>query len=86
MDMSKAFLTHLEVMPPTLSGPSLKDYFPTTVLAVFSVIDMPSPSSVIVRWVLKEHHGSYHPSFDQLGVRRNSIGTPNTKEVTSLTN
>lgn len=85
MDMSKAFLTHLEVMPPTLSGPSAKDIFLTTILAVFSVTDMSSLSSVVVRWVLRENQGSYHPSFDQLGVRRNSTGTPSTKEVISLT-
>jgi len=81
MDMSKAFLTHLEVMPPTFSGPSVNQYFPTTILAVYSVTNMSTPSSVIVRWILRETQGSLHPSFDQLGFRRGSVSTPNTKEV-----
>ncbi|RPB28463.1 hypothetical protein L211DRAFT_818153 [Terfezia boudieri ATCC MYA-4762] len=80
MDMSKAFLTHLEVMPPTFSGPNVHQYFPTTILAIYSVMNMLTPSSVIVRWVLRETQGSLHPSFDQLGVRRGSVSTPNTKE------
>lgn len=81
IDTSKAFLTHLEVMPPTFSGPTQNQYFPTTILAVFSVMNMSTPSSVIVRWILRENQGSLHPSFDQLGVRRNSVSTSNTKEV-----
>ena len=84
MDMSKAFLTHLEVMPPTFSGPNVHQYFPTTIMAVYSVMNMLTPSSVIIRWILRETQGSLHPSFDQLGVRRGSVSTLNTKEVCPL--
>ena len=72
IDTSKAFLTHLEVLPPTLSGPSAQQYFPTTILAVYSVLNAATPMSVIVRWKFWTNPGSLHPAFDQLGVRRSS--------------
>ncbi|KAI5808817.1 mediator complex, subunit Med16 [Peziza echinospora] len=81
IDMSKAFLTNLEVIPPTFSGPGRGQFFPTTVMAVYSVMNVGGPSSVVVRWILREMPASLHPSFDQLGVRRNSISTPATKEI-----
>ncbi|KAF8474729.1 mediator complex, subunit Med16 [Kalaharituber pfeilii] len=80
MDMSKAFLTHLEIIPPTFSGHAQQQYFPTTIMAVYSVMNMSIQSSIVVRWILRETPGSLHPSFDQLGNRRNSVTSPSTAE------
>ncbi|KAL7273205.1 Mediator of RNA polymerase II transcription subunit 16 [Rhizina undulata] len=79
-DVSKAQLTHFEMLGPTPGPPNIPNV--PGVLAVFSS-ETPDgqPSSIVCRWNLKESAYELHPSFTQLGVRRASVTAPTSNEI-----
>ncbi|KAI2466218.1 RNA polymerase II mediator complex subunit Sin4 [Annulohypoxylon bovei var. microspora] len=81
LDTSMSKLTHVEMLPAIHNG-STKEWSPVVVLTVRSIIpELNSPyeqevQSIIDRWeLLSDQQQSLHSAFEQLGARRNSVGT-----------
>jgi mediator of RNA polymerase II transcription subunit 16, fungi type len=79
-DISRAQLSHLEIMGPTPGPPHIPNV--PGVLAVFSHQKQDDQKfSVLSRWILKESPCTLHPSFDQIGARRASVSSPTAAEL-----
>ncbi|KAI1206459.1 RNA polymerase II mediator complex subunit Sin4 [Annulohypoxylon truncatum] len=92
LDSSISKITHVEMLPPIHNG-STKDWSPAIVLTVRSIIpEQNSPyeqevQSIIDRWeLLTDQQQSLHSAFEQLGARRNSVGStpPNGSRLKKL--
>ncbi|KAI5865169.1 RNA polymerase II mediator complex subunit Sin4 [Durotheca rogersii] len=81
LDASMSRITHIEMLPTIFSAPT-KEWSPAMILTVRSYIPQPnSPyaqeaQSILDRWeLLTDQQQSPHPAFEQLGARRNSVGS-----------
>ncbi|KAI1504605.1 RNA polymerase II mediator complex subunit Sin4 [Biscogniauxia marginata] len=81
LDASMTNISHIEMLPAFFNFPA-KEWSPIVVLTVRSFVPEPnSPynhevQSIIDRWeLLTDHKQTLHPAFEQLGTRRNSVGT-----------
>ena len=84
-DISRAQLSHLEMIPPAPQSSKQSEPSHPTIMAVFSYVPtlLGEPQqntdtfSVIARWELRWTAQNLHPSFDKLGTRRNSVSSAN---------
>ncbi|KAI1485217.1 RNA polymerase II mediator complex subunit Sin4 [Biscogniauxia mediterranea] len=81
LDASMTNISHIEMLPSFFNFPA-KEWSPMVVLTVRSFVPEPnSPynhevQSIIDRWeLLTDHKQTLHPAFEQLGTRRNSVGS-----------
>ncbi|OTB06539.1 hypothetical protein M426DRAFT_9670 [Hypoxylon sp. CI-4A] len=85
MDSSMSKITHIEMLPALLTSPQNKEWSPMIILTVRSFVpEQNSPyaqdtQSIIDRWeLLSDQQQTVHSDIDQLGNRRNSVGSPPT--------
>ncbi|KAH8676246.1 RNA polymerase II mediator complex subunit Sin4 [Xylariales sp. PMI_506] len=81
LDPSMTQISILELIPTALDAPN-KTWFPPVVLAVRSFVPTPDtpyaqePQSIIDRWeLILDQTQTLHPAFENLGSRRNSVGS-----------
>ncbi|KAI0889256.1 RNA polymerase II mediator complex subunit Sin4 [Annulohypoxylon maeteangense] len=81
LDASISKITHVEMLP-SIHNTSTKEWSPAVILTVRSIIpEQNSPyeqeiQSIIDRWeLLPDQQQSLHSAFEQLGARRNSVGS-----------
>lgn len=81
LDAATPKITHVEMLPTILNG-TTKEWSSPGILTVRSFVPEPnSPytqevQSIIDRWeLLTDEPQTIHPAFEQLGARRNTVGT-----------
>lgn len=92
LDAATPKITHVEMLPTILNG-TTKEWSSPGILTVRSFVPEPnSPytqevQSIIDRWeLLTDEPQTIHPAFEQLGARRNTVGTvpPNGSRLKKL--
>ena len=79
---SRAYLTHLQLIPPG-PGNQSPEALPPTIIGVFSHIPSQSgdtqlreePFSVISRWEMQSRPSTLHPVFDQLASKKSNTSS-----------
>ena len=79
IDQTMVQLSHLEVLPPTADS-NTRPPVPPTIIAIRSYLPTPASYNQEVRttidkWEVREKQQNIHPAFEQLGSRRNSVGS-----------
>ena len=79
IDQTMVQLSHLEILPLTTNS-NTQPQVPPSIIAIRSYLPTPASYNQEVRttvdkWEVRERQQNIHPAFEQLGSRRNSVGS-----------